>query len=84
MRVEQTSPTTFELQSDNGCHAMAGAALNTMGYPGVYWWRDMSKHEAEEHFKKDPLVQKAMARWIERFSLPTDNPDIQKAMAAAM
>lgn len=60
MRVEKTSDTTFELQSDNGCHAIAGMAINTMGRPGVYWWRNISKDEAEEAFLADLRVQEAL------------------------
>lgn len=60
MRVEKTSPTTFELQSDNGCHALAGMAINTMGGPGVYWWRDMSRAEAEKAFMEDAKVREAI------------------------
>jgi len=64
MRVEQTSPTTFELQSDSGCHALAGFATNTMSACGVYFWRgeQISREEADKAFRVDPRVKEAIAR----------------------
>jgi len=62
MQVVQTSPTTFELTTDNGCITMAGFSTATMGAPGVYWHRETHIHkaEAEAEFRKDPRVQAAI------------------------
>lgn len=64
MRVEQTSPTTFELTTDNGCIALAGFATEPMGSPGVYWWRgeQITKMNAEKAFRADPRVEEAIAK----------------------
>jgi hypothetical protein len=63
MQVEQTSPTTFELHSDNGCHVFAGFAANTMQQPGVYWWRDtITKADAEAAFLADERVRAAITK----------------------
>ena len=65
MRVEQTSPTTFELQSDNGCQALAAFAAQTMGRPGVYFIRKdapVTREQAQELFHADPRVQEAIKR----------------------
>ena len=64
MRVEQTSPTTFELTTDNGCIAIAGYATEPMGAPGVYFWRgeQISREEADAAFRSDPRVQDAIAK----------------------
>ena len=67
MRVEQTSETTFELQSDSGCHAIAGFALETMGRPGIYFMRDncgVSVNQAEQTFLADNKVQAAIAKRV--------------------
>lgn len=63
MRVEQTSPTTFELQTDNGCVTLAGYSTETMGAPGVYWYRIavISRETAKAAFLADPRVQAALA-----------------------
>jgi hypothetical protein len=63
MRVEQTSPTSFELQTDNGCVALAGFATWTMGATGVYWYRIalITKVDAEAAFKADARVQHALS-----------------------
>ena len=62
MRVEQTSPTTFELQTDNGCVTLAGYSTETMGAPGVYWYRIaiISRETAKAAFLADPRVQAAL------------------------
>lgn len=62
MRVAQTSPTTFELQTDNGCVTLAGYATATMGAPGVYWYRIaiISREDATKAFLADPRVQAAL------------------------
>ena len=63
MRVEQTSPTTFELQTDNGCVTLAGYATETMGAPGVYVIRPdsgLTRDEAAAFFLADPRVQAAI------------------------
>jgi hypothetical protein len=62
MRVEQSSPTAFELQSDNGCVALAGFSTATKGAAGVYWHRVtlITKADAEAAFKADPRVQAAI------------------------
>ena len=64
MRVEQTSPTTFELTTDNGCIALAGFALETMGAYGVYFWRgeQISREEADKAFRADQRVKDAIAK----------------------
>lgn len=64
MRVEQTSPTTFELTTDNGCIALAGFATETMGAYGVYFWRgeQISREDADKAFRSDPRVQCAIAK----------------------
>ena len=64
MRVEQTSPTTFELKTDNGCIALAGFATKTMGACGVYFWRgeQISREEADKAFRADKKVQDAVAK----------------------
>ena len=64
MRVEQTSPTTFELTSDNSCIALAGFATDTMGACGVYIWRgeQISREEADAAFRSDPRVKDAIAK----------------------
>jgi hypothetical protein len=67
MRVEQTSATTFELQSDNGCHAIAGFALETMGRPGIYFVREsctLTKDQLEKAFMADQQVQAAIAKRV--------------------
>lgn len=67
MRVEQTSPTTFELQSDNGCRAIAGFALETMGRPGVYFIRNdagISIDQAFNAFMDDEKVKAAIAKRV--------------------
>jgi hypothetical protein len=63
MRIEQTSPTTFELQSDSGCHAIAGFATETMGACGVYFWRgeQITRKDADAAFRADARVQKALS-----------------------
>ena len=64
MRVEQTSATTFELQSDNGCMALAGFATETMGRPGVYFVRKdagITREQAVEAFHADARVKKLIA-----------------------
>ncbi len=64
MRVEQTSPTTFELTTDNGCIALAGFSTETMGSYGVYFWRgeQITKMNAEKAFRADPRVEEAIAK----------------------
>ena len=65
MRVEQTSPTTFELQSDSGCHAIAGFASETMGRPGVYFVRKdagITREQAMELFHADERVRAVIAQ----------------------
>lgn len=64
MRVEQTSPTTFELHSDSGCPAIAGFALKTMGSCGVYFWRgeQITRKDAESAFLADQRVKDAIAK----------------------
>ena len=65
MRVEQTSPTSFELQSDNGCVALAGFATCTIGAGGVYWHRiTISKADAEEAFLADHRVKTAIKQTV--------------------
>jgi hypothetical protein len=63
MRVEKTSPTSFELQSNNGCVAIAGFATWTMGAAGVYWHRVtlITKEDADTAFRADPRVKEALA-----------------------
>lgn len=62
MRVEQSSPTSFELLSDNGCIALAGFSTATSGSAGVYWHRVtlITKADAEAAFKKDLRVHAAI------------------------
>lgn len=62
MRVEQTSPTTFELQSDNGCVTLAGFSTASLGAGGVYMHRVemITKADAEAAFLADPRVQTAL------------------------
>ena len=65
MRVEQISQTTFELQSDNGCHALAAFATNTMGRPGVYFVRKdagITREQAVETFHADARVKAVIAQ----------------------
>ena len=64
MRVEQTSPTTFELTTDNGCIALAGFAIETMGAHGVYFWRgeQITREDADKAFRADPRVKDAIAK----------------------
>ena len=66
MRVEQTSPTSFELQTDNGCAALAGFATATIGACGVYWHRIalISKVDAEAAFRADPRVKTALKQTV--------------------
>jgi len=67
MRVEQTSATTFELQSDSGCHAIAGFALETMGRPGIYFLKagvGVTSEQAEKAFMADNKVQAAIAKRV--------------------
>lgn len=64
MKVIQTSPTTWELLTDNGCIALAGYARATMGRPGVYFVRpghDLTRESAERIFAADTSVQAAIA-----------------------
>lgn len=64
MRIEQISPTTFELQSDNGCQAIAGFAVNTMGHAGVYFLRHGAKitwDQAQALFHADECVKRAIS-----------------------
>jgi len=62
MRIEQTSPTTFELQTDNGCVTLAGYSTETMGAPGVYWYRIavITREDAKAAFLADPRIQAAL------------------------
>jgi uncharacterized RmlC-like cupin family protein len=62
MRVEQSSPTSFELLTDNGCIALAGFSTATSGSAGVYFHRValITKADAEAAFKKDLRVQAAI------------------------
>jgi len=65
MRVEQTSATTFELQTDNGCMALAGFATETMGRPGVYFVRKdagITREQAVEKFHADARVKAVIAQ----------------------
>jgi len=64
MRVDQTSPTTFELTTDNGCIALAGYATEPMGAPGVYFWRgeQITREDADKAFRADQRVKDAIAR----------------------
>jgi hypothetical protein len=64
MRVEQTSPTSFELLTDNGCVALAGFSTVTTGAAGVYWHRIalVTKADAEAAFKADARVQQALSK----------------------
>lgn len=65
MQVVQTGATTFELLSDNGCIALAGFALETMGRPGVYFVRpghDLTREIAERIFAADQGVKDAIAK----------------------
>lgn len=60
MTIVQTSDTTFELQSDNGCTAYAGWSSETMGSDGVYFIRadfPMRKDQVLDLFRRDPRVQ---------------------------
>jgi hypothetical protein len=63
MRVEQSSPTSFELLSDNGCIALAGFSTATSGSAGVYWHRVtlITKADADVAFRADPRVKEALA-----------------------
>lgn len=64
LRVVQTSRTTFELQTENGCIALAGFAIATMGEAGVYFLRHgcgLPREKADLLFRADPNVQKALA-----------------------
>jgi len=61
--VVQTSSTTFELQTDNGCVAVAGFAVATMGKAGIYFLRQgfgLLRETAEELFRADPKVKAAL------------------------
>ena len=65
MRVEQTSATTFELTTDNGCIALAGFATNNMGRPGVYFVRKdagITREQAVEQFHADARVKAVIAQ----------------------
>jgi hypothetical protein len=75
MRVEQTSPTTFELQTDNGCIALAGFSTETMGAPGVYWYRIaiITRKDATEAFLADPRVKAAITPGTENDLPPSCN-----------
>lgn len=66
MRVEQTSPTSFELKTDNGCVALAGFATASMGAGGVYWHRIalITKADAEAAFLADPRVKTALKQTV--------------------
>lgn len=62
--VVQTSSTTFELQTDNGCIAVAGFAVYTMGEAGIYFLRPgfgLLRETADGLFRADPKVQAALA-----------------------
>jgi hypothetical protein len=64
MKVFKTSDTTFELKSDNGCRAIAGFALVTMGRMGVYFLRPdsgMTKEQAYSLFAADAGVREVVA-----------------------
>jgi hypothetical protein len=63
MRVEQTSKTTFELTTDNGCITLAGFSTVTAGAAGVYWHRValINKADADATFRADPRVKEALA-----------------------
>lgn len=64
MRVDQTSPTTFELKGDSGCQAIAGFAVETMGACGVYFWsgEQITRMNAEKAFLADPRVTEAIEK----------------------
>jgi hypothetical protein len=64
---------------------MAGFSTATMASAGVYWHRVtlISKSMADQAFREDPRVQKAIAECTIRFGLPTDCPIVREAMAIA-
>lgn len=69
MTIVQTSDTTFELQSDNGCTAYAGWSSETMGSDGVYFIRadfPMRKDQVLDLFRRDPRVQASIQSRRER------------------
>lgn len=69
MTIVQTSDTTFELQSDNGCTAYAGWSSETMGSDGVYFIRadfPMRKDQVLDLFRRDPRVLASIQRRKDR------------------
>ena len=82
MRVEQTSPTTFELQTDNGCITLAGYSTETMGAPGVYWYRIaiISRETAKAAFLADPRVQAALAKQSNQSNQSNKSCQIKEAV----